>query len=92
MPTSWPSHRVSDLRFQVFARSIHPEWFAVRGHRRIVQDLWEVDVRIVAGGHAVAWRSEGFRLTETLTGPDTGLPEPGPGGQPPARQLARQRM
>jgi hypothetical protein len=77
MPTSLPGLRVSDVRFQVFARSIHPEWFTVRAHRRVVQDLWEVDIRIVAGGHAVEWRSEGFRMTETLAGPDAALPEPG---------------
>jgi hypothetical protein len=77
MPKSPPGQRVSDLRFQVFTRSIHPEWFVVRAHRRVVQDLWEVDIRVVAGGHAVEWRCEGFRLTETVTGPDTTLPEPG---------------
>ena len=77
MSPSSPSPRVADLRFQVFARSIHPDWFSVKAHRRVVQDLWEVDIRIVAGGHAVAWRSEGFRMTETLTGPDAALPEPG---------------
>ncbi len=77
MPPSSPTHRVSDLRFQVFARSIHPDWFAVKAHRRVVQDLWEVDIRIVAGGHAIAWRSEGLRMTEALTGSDTTLPEPG---------------
>lgn len=77
MPSSSPGLRVSDLRFQVFARSIHPDWFAVKAHRRVVQDLWEVDVRVVAGGHAISWRSEGFRLTEALVGPETTLPEPG---------------
>ena len=77
MPSSSPVLRVSDLRFQVFARTIHPDWFAVRAHRRVVQDSWEVDVRIVAGGHAISWRSEGFRMTEALIGPETTLPEPG---------------
>jgi hypothetical protein len=77
MPSSSPGFRVSDLRFQVFARTIHPDWFAVKAHRRIVQDLWEVDVRIVAGGHAISWRSDGFRMTEALTASDTTLPEPG---------------
>lgn len=72
-----PSPRVADLRFQVFARSIHPDWFSVKAHRRIVQGLWEVDIRIVAGGHAISWRSDGVRITETLTDGRAGLPEPG---------------
>ncbi len=77
MLPSLPSPRVSDLRFQVFSRSIHPDWFAVKSHRRIVQENWEADVRIVSGGHAISWRSEGLRITETLTLAETALPEPG---------------
>ena len=77
MSPSLPSPRVSDVRFQVFARSIHPDWFVVKAHRRIIQGEWDVDVRIVAGGHAISWRSEGFRITEALTTVETPLPEPG---------------
>jgi hypothetical protein len=69
--------RVSDLSFQVFARSLHPDWFAVKMHRRVVHDGWEADIRIVDGGHAIHWRSEGAWLTESLAGPETPLPEPG---------------
>jgi hypothetical protein len=69
--------RVSDLNFQVFARTLHPDWFAVKKHKRVLQDGWDADIRIAEGGHAIQWRSEGSRLTETLTGPETALPEPG---------------
>ena len=69
--------RVADLAFQVFSRAIHPEWFAGRAHRRVLQESWEADVRIIEGGHALSFRSGGVRLTEILAGPETLLPEPG---------------
>jgi Protein of unknown function DUF2617 len=69
--------RVSELVFQVFSRSVHPDWFAVKAHRRIVQEGWEADLRVIDGGHAVSFRSGKVRLTEVLTGPENPLPEPG---------------
>ena len=69
--------RVADLAFHVFGRAIHPDWFASRGHRRLVQTGWEADVRIIEGGHAVTWAAGPVRLTEVLCGPETLLPEPG---------------
>ena len=69
--------RVADLTFQVFSRAIHPEWFAVREHRRVPQESWEADIRIIEGGHALSYRMGGVRLTEILAGPETLLPEPG---------------
>lgn len=69
--------RIGDLAFQVFARAIHPDWFAVRGHRRLTQEAWEADVRIVEGGHAIVFRCGSVRLTEVLTGPEITLPAPG---------------
>jgi hypothetical protein len=77
MVPSSPRPRVSDLNFQVFARALHPDWFAVRAHRRVVQENWEADVRIIEGGHSIHWRSGRSRLTESLHGPATALPEPG---------------
>jgi len=77
MALSSSRSRVSDLTFEVFARSLHPDWFAVKAHRRVVQDGWDADVRIIDGGHAIHWRSDRFRLTEVLAGPDSRLPEPG---------------
>jgi hypothetical protein len=68
---------VANTAFQVFAKAIHPDWFAVRGHRRLTQDAWEADVRIIEGGHAILFRSGTVRLTEVLAGPETILPEPG---------------
>jgi hypothetical protein len=69
--------RVADLSFQVFNRALHPDWFATRVHRRIPQERWEADVRIIAGGHVVIFGCGPIRLTEILCGPETPLPEPG---------------
>ncbi len=77
MESSRSQPHVSDLAFQVFSRSIHPDWFEVRAHRRVVQDGWEADVRIVDGGHAITWRYGPIRLTEVLTVASLSLPEAG---------------
>lgn len=77
MGVSFGRSRVADLTFQVFARTLHPEWFLSRGHRRLTQNGWEADVRIVEGGHSVIFRAGSARLTEVLSGPETLLPEPG---------------
>ena len=70
--------RITDLALQVFSRAVHPEWFAVREHIRVIQEGWEADIRIIEGGHALVFRSGRVRLTEILSGsanefPDSGL-------------------
>jgi hypothetical protein len=77
MGVSFGRSRVADLSFQVISRVIHPEWFTVRQNRRITQEWWEADVRIIEGGHAITFRSGAVCLTEVLAGPETHLPEPG---------------
>src|SRR3982751_1731931 len=77
MGVSFGRSRVADLAFQVFGRTIHPDWFAVRAHLRVSQEGWEADVRIIEGGHAIIFRAGRVRLTEVLAGPETHLPEPG---------------
>ena len=69
--------RVADLSFQVFHRSLHPEWFATRAFRRVERQGWGADLRIIEGGHAVLFRSGSICLAEILSGPETVLPESG---------------
>jgi Protein of unknown function DUF2617 len=69
--------RVADLSFQVFHRSLHPEWFTTRAFRRVERQGWGADLRITEGGHAILFRSGPVGLTEILSGPETVLPEPG---------------
>ncbi len=68
---------VADLAFRVFNRALHPDWFATRVHRRVPQERWEADIRIIEAGHAVIFGAGPIRLTEILSGPETVLPEPG---------------
>jgi hypothetical protein len=77
MGVSFGRSRVADLSFQLFGRSLHPDWFATRAHKRVGGDGWEADVRIIEGGHTVTWRSGATRLTEVLVGPLADLPESG---------------
>jgi hypothetical protein len=69
--------RVADLSFQVFNRSLHPEWFATRTFRRVEHQGWGADLRIIEGGHAVHFHAGPMVVTEILSGPETVLPEPG---------------
>ncbi|HZW30443.1 MAG TPA: DUF2617 family protein [Isosphaeraceae bacterium] len=77
MGVSFGRSRVADLSFQVFNRSLHPEWFATRAFRRVAHAGWEADLRIIEGGHAVVFHAAPIGLTEILSGPETVLPEPG---------------
>jgi hypothetical protein len=65
------------MGFHVFARTMHPDWFTLRGFRRLGHDAWQADVRVIEGGHVIQWSSHRARLTEVLAGPETVLPEPG---------------
>ena len=69
--------RVTDVTFQVFNRTLHPDWFSTKEFRRVEQLGWEADLRIIEAGHAVIFRSGSIRLTEILCGPETTLPENG---------------
>lgn len=69
--------RAADLSIHVFGRAISPEWFAVRGHRRVSLAGWEADVRIVEGGHVIVWGTGKSRISEVVAGPEIELPEPG---------------
>jgi hypothetical protein len=77
MGVSFGRSRVADLAFQIFGRTLHPDWFATRGHRRVTREGWEADIRIIEGGHAILFRSGPHRISEILSGPNTILPEPG---------------
>jgi hypothetical protein len=77
MGVSFGRSRVADLWFQVFNRSLHPDWFATRAFRRIESQGWQADLRIIEAGHAVHFHSGAIVLTEILSGPETVLPEPG---------------
>jgi hypothetical protein len=69
--------KVGELGFQVFGRTLHPEWFGARVFRRFAQGAWEADIRIIDGGHVILWGCGSSRLAEVLSGPEIALPESG---------------
>ena len=77
MGVSYGRARIADLAFQLFHRSLHPEWLSIRRHRRLALGDWQADVRIIEGGHSIVFGSNGVRVTEVLAGPETRLPDPG---------------
>ena len=78
--------RVADLSFQLFDRTLHPDWFTARAHRRVGHEGWEADVRIIEGGHVIHWRAGQTRLTEVLNDAGAMLPETGLLYQTPVRR------
>jgi hypothetical protein len=86
MGVSFRGARITDLAFQVFGRTLHPDWFTVRELRRVAQNGWEADVRIIDGGHAVLFRAGESRVAEVLSGAPTELPVGGLMFQSPIRQ------
>lgn len=77
MGVSFGRSRIADLAFQVFHRSVHPDWVSTRAHRRFAHGEWQADVRIIEGGHSIIFGSHALCLTEVLAGPETLLPEQG---------------
>ena len=67
--------RIADLSFRVLGRPPHPDWFTTHAHRRVAQDGWQADVRIIDGGHAILWRAGDVRLAEVLVGASLPLPD-----------------
>lgn len=69
--------RVNDLLILVFGRGVHPDWYATVQHRRYRREGWEADVRIIDGGHAIAWAAGPARITELLVRVDNPAPDAG---------------
>lgn len=77
--------RIADLSFRVLGRPPHPDWFTTRAHRRVAQDGWQADVRVIDGGHAILWRAGDIRLAEVLCDARAELPESSPLFHAPVR-------
>ncbi len=77
MGVSHGCSRVGELKFRVFDRALHPDWFATRAFRRVAREDWVADIRAVDGGHSIIWRSGAIQLTEWLANAESLLPEHG---------------
>lgn len=69
--------RVTDLLVLVFGRNVHPDWHGCLQHGRYRRGSWEADVRIIHGGHAIAWAAGDARITELLIRADSPVPDTG---------------
>jgi Protein of unknown function DUF2617 len=64
MTVKYARPSVSDLAFQVFGRSVHPELFTVYDSRTFVTDGYVADVRICEAGHVASFRVGDGTVTE----------------------------
>jgi len=67
--------KVTDLVFQLYGRTLHPELFDIRATRSIERGAYRADVTITSAGHVVTWRREGLTLCEVATSSAHPLPQ-----------------
>ena len=67
--------RVTELVFQVYGRSLHPELFEVHGRRRIERAGYIASIQITNAGHVVTWQYDGVTLTEVAASAQHPLPQ-----------------
>ena len=65
---------VTDLMFQVFGRSVHPELFRVYAVREFWNETYSAEIRICEAGHVVAFRVGESTVTEIVATHDQPLP------------------
>ena len=65
--------KVSDLVFQLYGRSLHPELFEVHSTRVVERGQYQATVSITSCGHVVSWRYGGLTMTEVGYPPDAEL-------------------
>jgi hypothetical protein len=66
---------VSDLVFNLFGRSIHPELFDVRAETTITLPSYRATICLCDAGHIVTFRCGGRTITEVLAADGHELPE-----------------
>ncbi len=66
--------KVTDLVFQLYGRSLHPELFQRFAVRRLERGRFTAEVAITGSGHVICWRAEGLTLTEVATSSDQPVP------------------
>ena len=56
--------KITELNFNLFARSVHPELFEVCASRTYVREQYELDLRITTDGHLICFRHDDLILAE----------------------------
>jgi len=67
--------KVSDLVFQLYGRTLHPELFEICATRSVERGGYRADVTITSAGHVVTWRRDGLTLCEVATSTAHPLPQ-----------------
>ena len=72
MPVVRP--KVTDLRFQLFGRALHPELFEVVQSRVVERGPYRAKIDITNAGHVVALETDNFTMTEVAAAANQPLP------------------
>jgi len=67
--------KVTELVFQLYGRSLHPELFETHASRTIERGGYQATVSITSDGHLVTWQKEGLTLTEVAASVTQPLPQ-----------------
>lgn len=67
--------KVTDLVFQLYGRTLHPELFEIHATRSIERGGYRAEVMITSAGHVVSWRRDGLTLCEVATSAAQPLPQ-----------------
>ncbi|MBT4868242.1 MAG: DUF2617 family protein [Planctomycetaceae bacterium] len=66
---------VSDLVFQAYGRTVHPELFQVHAELQVWQEEYKADIRICDAGHTVDFHRNGQCVTEVTATSTQPLPQ-----------------
>ena len=67
--------KVTELQFQLYGRTLHPELFTVYRSKRIERGKYQARIDITSAGHVVTWQYNGLTLTEVAAAANHPLPE-----------------
>jgi len=67
--------KVTELVFQLYGRSLHPELFETHASRTIERGGYQATVSITSDGHLVTWQKAGLTLTEVAASVTQPLPQ-----------------
>lgn len=67
--------RVTELVYQLYGRSLHPELFEICDTRTVCRGEYTATICITTAGHLVTWRYHGQTLTEVATSACHPLPQ-----------------
>lgn len=66
--------KITELNFNLFARSVHPELFEICESRTYARDLYELNLSITTDGHLICFRHKDSVLAEVSASANHPLP------------------